>query len=148
MNGQRRLAGRYRLLDTLGNGSLWLAADDLMRRDVGIREVRLPPDPAARRDLCGAVGREVGLVTGLGHASIEAVHEVIVEDGRPWLVVDLPQGPSLEQTVLERRPLPPVQVARIAVHLISALRAVHGVGSCTATSSRPPSSSRPRDEPY
>ncbi|MFE3453443.1 hypothetical protein ACFXJ8_31405 [Nonomuraea sp. NPDC059194] len=128
MNGQRRLAGRYRLLNPLGAGSLWLAADDLMRRDVGIREVRLPPDPSARRELCGMVGREVGLVTGLGHASIEAVHEVIVEDGTPWLVVDLPQGRTLEQTVLERHPLPPVQVARIGVHLVAALRAVHGVG--------------------
>ncbi|WP_344832022.1 hypothetical protein [Nonomuraea dietziae] len=114
---------------SLGNGSLWLAADDLMRRDVGIREYGSRPTPPPAGTCAARSCREVGLVTGLGHASIEAVHEVIVGRRRPWLVVDLPQGPSLEQTVLEAPPTPSRagRPHRGAPHL-GAARGCSGVG--------------------
>lgn len=133
MNGHPRLAGRYRLLSPLGEGGLgpvWLAADDLLRRDVAVNEVRLAPGiPAAERTrLCEATVREVRFAAALRHPSIETVHEVVVEDGHPWLVTDLPSGRTLEQAVTERHPLPPSQVARIGSHLVAALDVAHGAG--------------------
>ncbi|GLW05250.1 hypothetical protein Misp01_03800 [Microtetraspora sp. NBRC 13810] len=133
MIGARHLAGRYRLLNPLGEGgagTVWLAADDVLSRDVAVKEVRLAPglDEARRREICEAAVREANVAARLKHPSIVTVHDVLVEDGRPWLVMELLNGTSLEQMVRERGPMPPHQAARIGVHLLSALAVAHAAG--------------------
>ncbi|MDP9862586.1 MULTISPECIES: serine/threonine-protein kinase [Streptosporangium] len=129
----RVLAGRYRLLNPLaegGMGTVWLAADEVLGRDVAVKEVRLPPDldPARREESCAAALREANLAARLKHPSIVTVHDVIVEQERPWLVMELLSGASLEQTVRERQPLPAHQAARVGVGILSALAAAHAAG--------------------
>ncbi|MGW4421438.1 serine/threonine-protein kinase [Streptosporangium sp. NPDC004631] len=135
MNGidTRLLADRYRLLNPLaegGTGTVWLAADELLGRDVAVKEVRLPPDlaPLGRQEVCAAALREANLAARLKHPSIVTVHDVIVEEDRPWLVMELLSGASLEQTVRRRRPLPVRQVARIGAGVLSALTVAHAAG--------------------
>ncbi|MGW4662874.1 serine/threonine-protein kinase [Streptosporangium sandarakinum] len=135
MNGidTRLLAGRYRLLNPLaegGMGTVWLAADEMLGRDVAVKEVRLPPDldPARRQELCDAALREANLAARIKHPSIVTVHDVIVEQDRPWLVMELLSGASLEQTVRDGRPLPVRQAARIGVSVAGALIAAHAAG--------------------
>ncbi|MBG0828183.1 serine/threonine protein kinase [Planomonospora sp. ID67723] len=127
------LAGRYRLLNPLaegGMGTVWLAADETLRRDVAVKEVRLPPDlpPLQRQDVFAAALREANLAARLKHPSIITIHDVVVEDDRPWIVMELLTGESLERTVTERRPLPPIQAARVGVGIVSALAAAHAAG--------------------
>ncbi|GAA3444497.1 hypothetical protein Pve01_06460 [Planomonospora venezuelensis] len=127
------LAGRYRLLNPLaegGMGTVWLAADEMLRRDVAVKEVRLPPDlpPLQRQDVFAAALREANLAARLKHPSIITIHDVVVEDDRPWIVMELLTGESLERTVTERRPLPPIQAARVGVGILSALVAAHAAG--------------------
>jgi hypothetical protein len=131
--GARRLAGRYRLLNPLGAGGLgtvWLAADDVLGRDVAVKEVRLAAgiDEFRRKEICDATVREANVAARLKHPSIVTVHDVLIEDGRPWLVMELLNGKSLAQMVGERGPLPPHQVARAGVHLLAALTAAHAAG--------------------
>ncbi|GHH68665.1 hypothetical protein GCM10017673_18120 [Streptosporangium violaceochromogenes] len=127
------LAGRYRLLNPLaegGTGTVWLAADETLGRDVAIKEIRLPPDltPDRRREVCSAALREANLAAGLKHPSIVTVHDVLIERERPWIVMELLSGASLEETVRRRRPLPVHQAARAGVGILSALVAVHAAG--------------------
>jgi serine/threonine protein kinase len=133
MIGARRLAGRYRLLHPLGEGGMgtvWLAADDVLRRDVAIKEVRLSPDldEARRKEICAEAVREANVAAGLNHPSIVTVHDVVVEDGRPWLVMELLSGLSLERAVQQGGPLPPHQAARVGVGVLSALSVAHAAG--------------------
>ncbi|MGS2643011.1 protein kinase domain-containing protein [Streptosporangium sp. LJ11] len=129
----RVLAGRYRLLNPLaegGAGTVWLATDETLGRDVAVKEVRLPPDldPVRRQEVFASAIREANLAARLKHPSIVTVHDVVIDQERPWLVMELLSGSSLEQTVRDRSPLPAHQAARIGVGILSALGAAHAAG--------------------
>jgi serine/threonine protein kinase len=60
----------------------------------------------------------------LRHPGIITVHDVVEEDGRPWIVMELLSGRSLEQA----DPMPPERAARVGLEVLSALRAAHAQG--------------------
>ncbi|MEV1173206.1 protein kinase [Nonomuraea sp. NPDC049784] len=122
MGETRKLAGRYRLLNPLGAGSVRLAFDESEHRDVAVRELRVP---AELRD---AALQEARRASGLRHASIVRVLDVVIEDRTPWLVMEFVSGASLEQTVRSRHPLPMAQAARVGVCVLSALTVAHEAG--------------------
>ncbi|WP_214321099.1 hypothetical protein [Nonomuraea sediminis] len=107
---------RYRLMNPLAGGAVRLGFDQLAHRDVAIRELPEEAVPTAR------------LAMALRHACIVPVLDVVTGPEGTWLVTEFVEGSSLEQTVLTRRPLPPVQVARVGVCLLSALEAAHAAG--------------------
>ncbi|MFC5826976.1 protein kinase domain-containing protein [Nonomuraea insulae] len=122
MAESRKLNGRYRLLNTLGTGSVRLAFDELEHRDVAVRRVRVPPE------LRDAALFEARRAAGLRHPFIVGVLDVLLEEGSPWLVMEFVSGVSLEQAVRSRRPLPVPQAARIGVCLLAALTVAHEAG--------------------
>ncbi|MFI6394173.1 serine/threonine-protein kinase [Nonomuraea sp. NPDC050547] len=128
------LAGRYRLLSQLGQGGMgivWLALDELLRQEVAVKEVRLPPDldAAARAELGERTLREARAAARLrSHPAIVTVHDVVLDGGRPWIVMELVRGRSLDRAVREHGPLPPQQVARIGARILEALAAAHASG--------------------
>lgn len=128
------LAGRYRLVATLGKGGMgtvWRAVDELLHQEVAVKEVRLPPDldEAARDQLRERTLREARAAARLrAHPSIVTVHDVVMADGRPWIVMELVRGRSLDQVVREDGPLPPERVAAIGLALLDALSAAHTLG--------------------
>ena len=130
----RFLVGRYRLISLLGKGGMgtvWLASDDLLRQHVAIKEVRLPPDldENMRAELRERTMREARAAAALrAHPSIVTVHDIVIEDERPWIVMELVQGRSLGQIIKEQGPLAPERVAGIGLRLLDALGAAHGAG--------------------
>ncbi|MGR6913213.1 serine/threonine-protein kinase [[Actinomadura] parvosata] len=128
------LAGRYRLLAQLGQGGMgtvWRAMDELLRQEVAIKEVRLPPnlDESARSELVDRTLREARAAAALrDHPSIVTVHDVVLDDGRPWIVMELVRGRSLDRVVRDDGPLPPARVAGIGLRMIEALSAAHTSG--------------------
>ncbi|MFC4587365.1 serine/threonine-protein kinase [Sphaerisporangium corydalis] len=130
----RYLVGRYRLISLLGKGGMgtvWLASDDLLRQQVAVKEVRLPPDldESTRAELRERTLREARAAATLrAHPSIVTVHDIVIEDERPWIVMELVQGRSLGQVIREHGPLPPRRVASIGLSLLDALGAAHDAG--------------------
>jgi serine/threonine protein kinase len=127
------LAARYRLLEPVGRGGMgtvWRAHDELLNRDVAVKEVRLPTvlDEELRAELCARTEREGRATAMVAHPSVITVFDVVTEDDRPWIVMELLQAKSLEQLILDGGPLPPRKAAEIGRQILGALRAVHAKG--------------------
>ncbi|NRQ37680.1 serine/threonine protein kinase [Nonomuraea sp. NN258] len=128
------LVGRYRLLSQLGQGGMgtvWQAMDELLRQEVAIKEVRLPPDldEASRVALTERTLREARAAARLrSHPSIVTVLDVVLDGGRPWIVMELVRGRSLDRAVRDHGPLPARQVAWIGLRMLDALGAAHASG--------------------
>ncbi|MEU9888165.1 protein kinase [Sphaerisporangium sp. NPDC051011] len=127
------LASRYRLLEPVGRGGMgtvWRAHDGLLGRDVAVKEVRLPLvlDEDLRAELCARTEREGRATAMVTHPSVITVFDVITEDDRPWIVMELLHARSLEELVKQQGPLPARRVAEIGHQVLGALRAVHAKG--------------------
>ncbi|MET8047639.1 protein kinase [Streptosporangium sp. NPDC005286] len=129
---ERKVAGRYQLLEHLGEGGMgivWRAHDELLDRVVAVKEVRhRGVDEAARADLNRRTIREARTAGRLDHPSVIIVHDVVEEEGRPWIVMQLVRSRSLGEVVRAHGPLPPERVASVGLHVLGALRAAHAAG--------------------
>jgi len=128
----RRVAGRYHLIEPIGRGGMgivWRAHDELLDRPVAVKEVRYngaSGDELA--DLNRRTMREARAAGRLTHPNVVVVHDVIEEDGRPWIVMQLVPSRSLGQVIREDGPLPPERVAEIGLEVLKALRNAHAMG--------------------
>ncbi|MEU7553110.1 serine/threonine-protein kinase [Streptomyces sp. NPDC044571] len=132
---ERILGGRYRLLQELGSGGfgrVWRAHDEALDVDVAVKEVRLPQPSGSQHEHHKHVvraAREARNAAKLrDHPHIVAVHDVVIEDGSPWIVMRLVDGCSLGERLRADGPLAAPQVAEVAVALLKALKAAHEAG--------------------
>ncbi|ROO86440.1 serine/threonine protein kinase [Actinocorallia herbida] len=133
MHDRPPIAGRYRLESKLGSGGMgdvWRARDEFLGRVVAVKEVRPPEglDAAKHAEFCERLLSEARAAAALPHPSIITVHDVLRQDGRPWIVMDLIDGPSLEAVRTRQGPLPPRRVAEIGLQLLDALLLAHSRG--------------------
>ncbi|MFI0779785.1 serine/threonine-protein kinase [Streptomyces sp. NPDC021212] len=128
----RLIGGRYRLLGRLGHGGMgtvWRAHDQIVDREVAVKEPRVPahvPD-RERQTVYQRMEREVRAAARIDHPSVVTVHDVVVEDGRPWIVMELVRGDSLADRLAEGT-LDPREAARIGLAVLGALSAAHAAG--------------------
>lgn len=131
--GFRLIAGRYRLEERVGRGGMgvvWRASDEVLGRRVAVKEFlpddSLPDDDARRRR--ERTFREARAVCQLRHPHIIVVHDVVEHDGRPYLVMELVDGPSLAERIAQDGPVGPAEAARIGIALLSAVHTAHEAG--------------------
>ncbi|HEX6969931.1 MAG TPA: serine/threonine-protein kinase [Micromonosporaceae bacterium] len=127
------IGGRYTLRTAVGHGGMgtvWRATDNLLGREVAVKEVVLPPGLAAsdRNAMYERTLREARAAAALQHPAVVQVYDVITEDDRPWIVMELLQSRSLADIVLEDGPLAPRAVAKIGIALLGALEVAHAAG--------------------
>ncbi|AVZ73137.1 serine/threonine protein kinase [Streptomyces lunaelactis] len=128
----RLIAGRYRLLAKLGHGGMgtvWRAEDETVGREVAVKEPRIP-DHLPERERANAferMRREARAAARLDHPAVVNVHDVAVEDGQPWIVMELLRGHSLG-AVLQEGTLGTREAARIGLQVLGALEAAHQGG--------------------
>ncbi|MEW9528033.1 protein kinase [Microbispora sp. NPDC049125] len=132
MDEGRRVAGRYHLLEPIGRGGMgvvWRAHDDLLDRPVAVKEVLYhPADDEDREAFNRRTIREARAAGRIDHPNVVIVHDVIEEDGRPWIVMQLVKSRSLGQVLREHGPLVPERVAAIGLQVLDALRTAHAAG--------------------
>ncbi|MFD4373058.1 hypothetical protein [Streptomyces sp. NPDC058486] len=127
------IAGRYRLLDALAEGAagiVWRARDEALGREVAVKEVHAPPGTpeAEERLLYARVEREARAAEAISGPGVAEVYDVAVENGRPWIVMELIRGLTLAETLEAGGPLPDREAARVALGVLAALRAAREAG--------------------
>jgi eukaryotic-like serine/threonine-protein kinase len=130
---ERRIADRYELTEPLGRGGMgvvWRARDTLLERQVAIKQVEVPvsmPGPeisAVRR----RVLREARAAAALNHANAVTVFDVLEEDDRAYIVMELVRAPTMKEVVDSSGPMPPHEAARVGLGILDALSAAHARG--------------------
>ncbi|MGW6531740.1 protein kinase domain-containing protein [Streptomyces venezuelae] len=129
----RLLAGRYRVVAQLGRGGMgvvWRAVDEVLHREVAVKELRTYTDAAGPElaDLRLRMQREARAAARVRHPGVVAVHDVTEVDGRPLIVMELVDGPSLDDVLRDRGALDPREAADIGAKVMAALAAAHRVG--------------------
>lgn len=127
------VAGRYRLRRLLGRGGMgavWLAEDEKLHRRVAVKETILTGmETAEERGLAHArLLREARLAAQVDHPGTVRVYDLVEEAGRPWIVMELLPGRTLEAALREDGPLAVDQATGIALCLLDVLQATHRAG--------------------
>jgi serine/threonine protein kinase len=116
----RLLSGRYRLSAVIGRGGMgvvWQARDELLKRDVAVKELVWPPDftEAEQETACRRAVREAQMAGRLAHVNVVRIYDILEEDGHPWIIMELFPYQSLHDLVREEGPLTPARAARVGL---------------------------------
>ncbi|MFD3568803.1 protein kinase [Streptomyces sp. NPDC058667] len=129
----RLLAGRYRLGVVLGRGGMgtvWRAVDETLGRTVAVKELRFPTsiDEDEKRRLITRTLREAKAIARIRNNGAVTVYDVVDEDDRPWIVMELIEGKSLADAVREDGTLTPRRAAEVGLAILDVLRSAHREG--------------------
>ncbi|URN18276.1 MULTISPECIES: serine/threonine-protein kinase [Streptomyces] len=127
------IAGRYRPVRQLGRGGMgvvWRAVDEVLGREVAVKELRTYTDSSGPElsELRVRMRREARAAARVRHPGVVAVHDIAEHEGRPVIVMELVDGPSLADVLAERGVMDPREAARIGAEVLGALAAAHEVG--------------------
>ncbi|MFI8070256.1 protein kinase [Streptomyces sp. NPDC086033] len=130
---ERLIAGRYRILDRIGQGGMgtvWRAHDTVLGRNVAVK--RLHPQPRLSGDelatLFERTRREARSAARISHPNVVVVHDVVDDEGLPTIVMEYVPSTTLADVIRAHGPVPPEEAARIGLGVLAALRAAHRAG--------------------
>lgn len=111
-------------------GTVWHARDEALGRDVAVKEVILPHGfTDDERDIQHKrTFREARTAARLSHPGVVTVYDVVEQDGRPWIVMELIMARSLEEQIKQDGVLTPRRAAEIGRQMLSALVTAHASG--------------------
>lgn len=118
--------GRYRITSTIGEGTfgtVYEAEHLQLHRRVAIKLLR-HCDPAKLERF----RREAEAISRISQENVVAIHDYRkLEDGRPYIVLDLIKGQDLAELFAKRK-LKPEEAVHIGVSVLRALQAAHAEG--------------------
>ncbi|MEH1125959.1 serine/threonine-protein kinase [Micromonospora sp. CPCC 206061] len=127
------VADRYRLIEPLGQGGMgrvWKARDEVLHRDVAIKELVPPPGltPEERQEMRERSLREARAIARLNNVNVVRIFDVLRTDGDPWIVMEYVASRSLQDVLASDGPVTPVRAAEIGLGVLGALGAAHRSG--------------------
>ncbi len=121
--------GRYRAIRLLGVGGMaevWCAEDEVLGRRVALKLLggRFAEDPEFRERF----RREAQAAAGLTHPNIVGIFDRSEWDGTPYIAMELVEGRTLKELVIERGPLEPGVAVNLTEQILRALGYAHRRG--------------------
>lgn len=132
--GPVRIGDRYRVEERIGTGAMgavWRAVDELLSRTVAMKELLavLPGTSAAQIDESRQrILREGRIGARLQHPNVISTFDLVVDDDRPWLVMEYLPSESLAARLSRQGALAPAEVAAIGRQIADGLAAAHQAG--------------------
>lgn len=120
---------RYRLERLIGEGGMgivWAAVHQVTRKPVALKALR--SNYSADKAVLQRFLREARAACAVRHPNVVEIHDVIVADGLPVMVMDLLEGESLGQRLERERSIPLDELAKILVPVASAVGTAHAIG--------------------
>ena len=126
--------GRYEVIRLLGEGGMgrvFLAKDPVLGREVAIKVLRddlaLPPD--VKEQLLSRMRHEARAAATVRHPHLVTLHDMgEADEVGLFLVFEYVKGPTMRERIATDGPIPPLEVARIAMELGAALTTAHQAG--------------------
>ena len=128
MNLEGKLLGnRYEMIEKIGNGGMatvYRATDKILKRDVAVKILR--DEFTTDEEFIKRFEVEAQSAARLTHPNIVSIYDVGVEDNLHYIVMELIQGKTLKEIIIEERgPLPWKWSVNVAIQIASALEMAH-----------------------
>ncbi len=120
--------GPYEVVAPLGSGGMgevYRARDTKLGRDVALKV--LPPEVAGDAERLARFRREAQVLASLNHPHIAAIHGLEEADGKPFLVLELVEGETLQERLARGR-MPLDDALPIARQIAETLEEAHEHG--------------------
>lgn len=125
-----KIADRYVVSDVIGEGSMgvvWRAYDELLQREVALKELR-PPAGIDRTEALDRFMTEARTAASLNHPAIVTIHDVVRDGQRVLIAMDLLLGRTLGQIAHTSGPVPAASARAVLTQVAEALAAAHAAG--------------------
>ena len=128
-SGAQVLAGKYKLVHQLGKGGMgtvWLAHHLTLQSPVAIKLIE--PQIASNPEALARFMREARAAAALRSPHVVQILDHGVDDGTPYIAMELLEGESLAARLRKVGRLSPEDTARILTHTARAVSRAHEVG--------------------
>lgn len=121
--------GRYKILSEIGEGAMamvYKAYDPGIDRTLALKILK--PESCQNQDVLSRFMREARAAGSLNHPNIVTVFDVGQVSNRPYIVMELLEGQTLEQVLESGKRMPPEKTVSIGIQLANALHYAHENG--------------------
>lgn len=127
------LTDRFTPLEELGRGGMgvvWRARDNVLGRQVAIKQLLPPPGGSrdAQETMRARMLREARAAAQLAHRNAVTVHDVLADQGSVFIVMELVKATTLSKMVESEGPLPSARVAAMGLDMLDVLTEAHNLG--------------------
>ncbi|HJU18570.1 MAG TPA: serine/threonine-protein kinase [Stellaceae bacterium] len=121
--------GPYELLELLGEGGVgqvYRARDTILGRQVAIKMLR--PELSRNREFITRFYNEAQRLANLSHNNITTLYALYLEGDKPFMVMELVRGRTLEELLQRTRRLPPRESLAVLAQAVAGLAYAHRAG--------------------
>ncbi|MFP4198150.1 MAG: Stk1 family PASTA domain-containing Ser/Thr kinase [Halanaerobium sp.] len=121
------LNNRYKIIDEIGRGGMaivYSARDTLLERRVALKMLR--PEYKSDDEFIDKFRQEARAVARLSHPNVVSIYDIVVDEERIYLVMEIVEGKTLKDIIKEKNKLSIAESLEIARQIAAALSVAHG----------------------
>ncbi len=121
------LNNRYKIIEEIGRGGMaivYSARDTLLERRVALKMLR--PEYKSDDEFIDKFRQEARAVARLSHPNVVSIYDIVVDEERIYLVMEIVEGKTLKDIIKERSKLSIAESLEIARQIAAALSVAHG----------------------